>query len=344
MRRITAAALGSIAALIVSLDARAAEIGHFNGGFLNIRDLILPAEPGIYAAIYNFYYTTDRLNDKHGDKIDTVIANPSPGPGPGLNVPVSIDVNLDLYALSPAVIWEPDIKVLGGRYAALIAPTFANASLEAALDIGSRFGRDANNASFNIGDMLVQPLWLGWSWKHFDFNVAYGFYAATGKYDTKTRTLPLIGTVTTEDPDNIGYGFWTHQFQSAAAWYPFDHKGTAVVGAVTYEHNSEKEDFDLQPGDVVTLNWGISQYIPLTGDQHLLLEIGPAGWNGWQTSDDRGSDASNDNRDQVHAAGGQIGLTYVPWGVATNFHGFYEYKTKDRFQGTALGLSIAKKF
>jgi len=46
----------------------------------------------------------------------------------------------------------------------------------------------------------------------------------------------------------------------------------------------------------------------------------------------------------VYAAGGQIGLTYVSWHLATNFHGFYEYSSRDRFQGTILGLSIAKKF
>jgi hypothetical protein len=335
MKRIAAIAALSFLS-IAPLGAHAAEIGHYNGGFLNIRDFFVPAEPGLYAAIYNFYYTTDRLNDRHGDEIDTVTV------GPG--IPVSVDVDVDMYVLSPAVIWEPDVKVLGGRYAALVAPTFADASVSAALSIGSRIGGDAENSSFDIGDMLVQPLWLGWSWDHFDVSAAYGFYAAVGKYDTTTRTLPLIGTVRTEDPDNIGYGFWSHQVQGAAAWYPFDHKGTAVVGAFTYEYNDEKEDFDLQPGDSITLNWGISQYIPLTGDQHLLLEIGPAGWSGWQTSVDTGTDAANRNRDRVHAAGGQIGVTYVPWHLATNFHGFYEYSSRDRFQGTVLGLSLAKKF
>src|SRR5262245_33310235 len=339
MKRI---AVLAVCSLWLAVPAGAGEIGHYNGGFLNIRDFFVPADPGFYAALYNYYYTTDRLNDKNGDKIGTVIANPSAAPGPGRNIPVSVDVDVDLYALSPVVIWEPDFKWLGIRYAALVAPTFANASVEAALDIGSRFGRDANNSSFNVGDMLVQPLWLGWSTDHVELSAAYGFYAAVGKYDTVTRTLPLIGTVKSEDPDNIGYGFWTHQFQGAVAVYPFDHKGTAVTGALTYEHHTDKDGFDLQPADNLTLNWGISQYIPLTSDQHLLLEIGPAGWNGWQINADSGSDASNDNKDQVHAVGGQIGLTYVPWGVAANFHGFYEYETRSRFQGYSLGLSVAQ--
>jgi hypothetical protein len=341
MKRIMVLVSTALALSIVAVGARAAEIGHFNGGFMNIRDYFVPAEPGFYAALYNYYYHTERLNNDGGDKIGTLLLKPGPGPG----VPVSVSVDVDLYAVSPAVIWEPDVHVLGGRYAALIAPSFANASVEAGLSIGSRIGRDPSNSSFNVGDMFVQPLWLGWSFDHFDVSAAYGFYAAVGKYDVDTRFVPVLGTtLKADDPDNIGYGFWTHQFQSALAWYPFDNKGTAVTGVVTYEHHSDKKDYDLTPGDDITLNWGISQYIPLTGDQHLLLEIGPAGWNGWQVSPDRGADASQPSRDRNFAAGGQIGLTYVPWGLATNFHAFYEYYSRDRFQGTALGLSIAKKF
>jgi len=32
-------------------------------------------------------------------------------------------------------------------------------------------------------------------------------------------------------------------------------KATAVVAALTYEMNSKKEDFDLTPGDNLTLDW-----------------------------------------------------------------------------------------
>jgi len=219
--------------------------------------------------------------------------------------------------------------------------------VQAQLSVG-RFGGDADNSSFNVGDMLVQPIWLDWSSEHLTVMAAYGFWAAIGKYDTETifavRNLPLSNPVVVEDPDNIGYGFWTQQVQSGVAWYPFDNKGTAVTGVATYEYHSEKEDFDIQPGQNLTLNWGISQYLPLTSDQHLLLEIGPAGWNGWQLSADRGSDVSSRDRDRTHAVGGQLGLTYVPWSLVLNAHGFYEYSTHNRFQGASAGLSLAKKF
>ena len=346
MKRIAALAVCSLL-LSVPGAVRAGEIGHFNGGFNNIRDYFVPAEHGVYAALYNYYYTTNRVNDNHGDKIDNATVVVSPGPGPGVSVPIDVDVDVDLYAVAPVVIWAPETRVLGARYAALVAPIFANASVQASLNVG-RFGGDASGSSFNIGDTFVQPIWLTWGSKHFDVTAAYGFYAATGKYDTNTittvRNFTLATPAVVEDPNNIGYGFWTHQFQTGVAWYPFENKGTAVTGIATYEHHSDKEDFDLQPGDDITLNWGISQYLPLTSDHHLLLEIGPAGWNGFQVSDDRGADASGDNRDRTYAVGGQLGITYVPWLLAVNFHGFYEYYTRDRFQGSAFGLSIAKGF
>jgi hypothetical protein len=75
----------------------------------------------------------------------------------------------------------------------------------------------------------------------------------------------------------------------------------------------------------------------------LLLEVGPAGYDTWQITNDSGSAASN-TRDQAHAAGGQLGLTYVPWMLSANFHGFYEYSAENRFQGGSFGVSIAKKF
>jgi hypothetical protein len=335
--------IGSVSVFVISLLAAvpaAAEVGHFVPGLVNIRDYFLPPEAGIWGAAYNYYYSTDRRNDEHGDKIRGVTLNPGPGPG----VPVSLDVDLDLYALAVPIIWVSEVKVLGARYGAFVAPVFANASVEASLSIGRRLGGDADNASFAVGDPLVQPIWLDWSGKHWEVSAAYGFWPAAGKYDSNLRTVPVLGTVRTEDADNIGYGFWTHQGQVAAAWYPFENRGTAVTGVATYEYHSDKEDFDVQPGQNLTLNWCISQFIPLTSDQHLLLEIGPAGWNGWQLSADEGSDAIDHERDRTHAAGGQLGVTYLPWFMAVNFHGFYEYETRSRFQGYSLGLSLAKKF
>lgn len=330
-----AAMLGVLAA---ASSGQAAEIGHFNGGVMNIRDYLVP-EPGFYGALYNYVYTTDRINDPQGHSVNSVTIRP--GPGPGVNLGVNVD--LDMYALAPTFIWITEIEALGIKYGALITPSFIEGSLHAALSTATGRGGNVGGTTFGVGDLYVQPLWLGKTTDHWDFAFAYGFYAPIGRYSTETVTLPVVGPVKVEDADNLGYGFWTHQFQGTTAWYPMDNKGTAIVTTLTYETNSEKDGFDLTPGDNLSFNWGISQMVPLKKDQSLLLEIGPAGYDTWQVSADSGSDASSSARDQVHAAGGQLALIYVPWSLAATFHGFGEYKSEDRFQGGAFGLSIVKK-
>jgi hypothetical protein len=119
----------------------------------------------------------------------------------------------------------------------------------------------------------------------------------------------------------------------------------AIMAALTYQINTEKRDLDITPGDHLTLNWGISEYLPLMKNNSLLLELGPAGYDDWQITDDTGGSAASDSsRARVHAVGGQIGLTYVPWNAALNFHGYHEYSATSRLQGSAFDLSLVIKF
>jgi hypothetical protein len=320
--------------------ASAAEVGHYVGGLVNIRDFQVPGAPGFYAGLYNYYYQTGRVNDANGNERDTVTIRP--GAGPGLTL--DIDPDVDIYALAPALIWVSDWKLLGASYAALVLPTFGNASIGGALSTQLGQGINAETSQFGIGDWYFQPLWLGWHLEHFDFSLAYGFYAPTGKYDTQPVTLPIVGTVRAESADNIGLGFWTNQFQGAATWYPWVNKATAVTLAATYEIHSEKEDFHVTPGQVLSLNWGISQYLPLNKDQSWLVELGPAGYDQWQVTSDDGQNASNDLLDQVHAAGAQVGITSVQQELSVNFHYFRELASQDRFEGNVFGLSGAYHF
>lgn len=322
--------------------AQAGEIGHYNGGIMDIRDYFLPAAPGIYGAVYNYYYFTTRLNNSSGDKISSFDVNTPGGP-----VPVNVGVDLHMYAVIPAIIWSTPLNFLGARYGGYIAPSFANNSLEANLDVANTIGGSINNSSFGVGDLFVQPVWLDWSLaQHFDLSLAYGFYAPVGKYNTQTVPLPGgTGTVTVGSKNNIGLGYWTQQAQGGIAWYPWTNKATAVTAVGTYEYNSWKRDINLRPGQMVTLNWGISQYLPLCPENKLLLEVGPAGYDSWQITDSTGSAAVfGGSRSQVHGVGGQVGLTYVPWGAFITFHGFYEYAAESRFQGASIGLNLGIKF
>jgi len=321
-------ALGMFAVLTPAANIRGGEIGHFVPGVASIRDYTLPP-PGFYGVVYNYGYTTDRLNDGNGDRVTSAL--------------LGLEVDVDVYVLAPGVIWSSDWKILGARYGAYVLPTFGNSSIAASLTTTTG-NREAETSQFDAGDLFVQPIWLGWSLTNWDFALGYGFYAPVGRYNTETIVLPA-GPVRVEAADNIGLGFWTHQVQGAACWYPWADKRLAAGGALTYEIHQEKEDFDLTPGQNLTLNWGISQYVPLKKDQTLLLELGPAGYSSWQITDDTGGDARNPGvHDEVHAVGAQLGLTIVPWNAVLNFHFFYELASKDRFKGQSVGLNFAVKF
>ncbi|HEY6506352.1 MAG TPA: transporter [Chitinophagaceae bacterium] len=316
------------------------EVGHFAPGVLNIRDFAMP-EPGFYGVVYNYFYSTNRLNDDNGNKINSVTIKPGPGPGTVVN----IDVDVNVYALAPTFIWISKWKLLGAKYGAYISPSFSNTSIGASLKTTTGSGRSAEGSQFAVADLFFQPLWLGWAKKKWDFAFGYGFYAPVGKYSTETVSLPVIGNYTAEASDNIGLGFWTHQVQGAAAYYPWEDKRMAIATALTYEIHGNKKDFDLKPGENLTFNWGVSQYLPLKKDMTLLLELGPSGYNSWQVSDDKGEDAADSPvLDQVHALGLQVGLTHVPWNAALNLRYYSELSSKNRFQGNSFGVNLAIKF
>jgi hypothetical protein len=331
----------TIAAVLLAAGgpARAADAGHYVGGMMDIRDYFVP-DPGFYAALYNYFYSADRYNDQSGHKINSLTISPSPGQG----VPLDVSLNLNMYVLAPALIWVSPWEILGAKYGAYVAGTFANASIQNAIYTTRGFGGSGSQATFAPGDLFVQPVWLGWTLPHWDFTAAYGFYAPVGKYSTTTLTIPG-GSLTVPASDNIGLGYWTQQAQAGGAWYPWTNHATAVTAVMTYEYNSPQQGTDVFYGQNLWLNWGISQYLPLTRDEKLLLEVGPAGYYEWQISDTTGSLVQSPSaRTHVGGIGGQIGLTYVPWNLVLNFRGFYEYYADSRVQGSSFSVNLLKKF
>ncbi len=340
MRRTVSFGFVILIAAVATMTAYASEIGHFSAGVPNLRDMVVPA-PGFYATAYNYAYTTDRLNDADGNKIDSVTL------GGGILPAVELDLKVDVsaYVLAVPVIWVTNQKVLGAQYGAYFTPAFTNSSINGALSSASGVGGSISAGQFNIGDIFVQPVWLGWHGKHYDVAYGYGFYVPAGKYRTKTVTVPVIGPVKTESPDNTGLGFWTNQNQGAVYLYPWADKRLAIENVLTWEIHRKKRGFDLTPGQTLTWNWGASQYLPLKKDQSLLLEAGLAGYSTFQVSDDTGAASVNPAvHDRAHAIGLQAGLTSVKRTMALNFHWLQEISAVDRFQGRVLGGSFTFKF
>jgi hypothetical protein len=323
-----------------------AGVSHFVPGMMNIRDFLVPEKEGVYAALYLGNYSTGKLKDKNGNTIDTAEFHANRDLGPGIpaevDITADIDANVEMYLIAPTFVWNTGYQLFGADYAMLVSLPFANTSVGAALDtltdirlaersvtLGKSLAVD--DSAFEISDIFVQPLFLGWRGKHYDIFAGYGFYAPSGKYNT-------------DDVANTGLGFWGHQFQLAGAYYPFDHKGTALMLAGTYEINHETEGKDFTQGGHFTLNWGLSQFLPIT--DNMLLEVGPAGYSQWQVQDNHGADQPSflNSPNQVHAVGGQIGLAFPKANAQVTFHYFTEFAAESRFQGDYAGFTAAVGF
>ena len=157
--------------------------------------------PGFYGLLYNYVYSTDTLKNRDGDEVGTLSRT---GPLGGTTRTVTVDPDIDVYALVPTFVWVSPWQVLGARYAAFIATPFADNSAQVDLSL-ARSGRFRDrgfstsleaDTDFGFGDLFVQPVWLGWSGKHYDISAGYGFYAPTGE-------------------DGLSLEFWEHQLQVA---------------------------------------------------------------------------------------------------------------------------------
>lgn len=305
-----------------AVSGEASELGHYAPGVMNIRDFIMPA-PGNYYVQYNLYYAADTLKDKNGNSIDSITNGP---------VTINVDVDVDSWVIVPTYVHVTEKKILGADYGFLVSQPFGNTAFQAALELQNtpEIGTKVDESGFGLGDTYVRPLWLGWKFGQADVGVAYGLYIPIGKYDAGAA-------------DNVGLGMWTHEFMVDGVYYVDEQKGTALTLAGIYEIHHKKEDIDITPGSHFTLNYGVSQYLPL--NEKFLSELGIAGFGQWQITKDRGSDATNkDVKDQVYGLGLQAALIYLPWNGQLTFKWTREFEAEDRFEGDFFTLTAAVPF
>jgi len=328
-------------------NAFAGEQGHYYPGVISLRDVVQPPK-GFYFTAYDLYYSARDFKDRNGNNLDSASFTVAGTKGLNfrgldLNVAftgaanVDIDLEVDLVGHQLFFAWISGIKMFGADYGAIIAPYFgyarvkARAEVDAAgtLSLGPLSRPVAANASIEIkdskygfGDTMVAPVWLQWHKENYDLGFIYGVYAPTGAYDEG-------------DLANIGMGFWTHSAQIQSAYYLNDVGATAFVFSAGYEWNSKKYDKDVRPGQVVTLEYGISQYL------HERFAIGLSGYSQFQISEDTGAQASNENvKDRIHGLGGEIQFWPVKNKMVISARTTWEYGGVDRFQGILASLNL----
>jgi len=294
--------------LFLSSFTEAREFGHYVPGLMNIRDYAVPAEAGFYYLQYNLYYSADDYKDRNGNSIKSV-------------GPVQMEGDIDLYGIAPTFLWTTDKEILGGNYSFFITPSIGTASVAASASLFDR-AVEVDDDSWGIGDIFIQPFWLGWRDTHYDISFGLGLYAPIGKYDE-------------DDTDNIGLGFWTFQAQVGGYYYIDKQQASALMLTATYETHTEKDGTDITPGDHFTLDYGFSQYLS------ERLEVGIMGYSQWQVEGDDGDDSflDPDVKCEIHAVGGQVAYWLTPQ-LNLSLRYLSEYDAEARFEGSLATINL----
>jgi hypothetical protein len=330
LKPLPAIASATTAVLLLSASPTQAQVasplqaGHYAPGVLNIRDMGNPP-PGLFVSWYNWVPWTNTYIDRNGNELSSINLSELDPDLPD----VDVDISGTAFAAVPALIWASPFTFLGGaRYLAMVSPTFAVADYTILAD-PSGTGFDSTTTEViegsvsGLSDLYVVPVGLSWGSEFLDFTFMYGFYAPTGRYTTGAE-------------DNIGLGFWTHQFQGFTYFYPLPEKATAIMGGLTYELNTKIDDVNVKPGNRLSLEWGISQYLS------ERFELGVQGAHNWQVSDDTGEDMIWDPtyRDRKSSIGFSMG--FWPWKNRLYVSGKYafDFGIRQRFKNNNLMLNF----
>jgi len=298
------------------------QAGHYSPNLQNVRDMSNPP-PGLFFLWYNAYFSSDKYFDRNGDEFNSInLSQIFP------NLPdIDVDVDLNGFTTVPAVFWASGFEILGGAsYMVGASQSYVSADATILTErpgiIDTLVTNEVTGKNSGFGDLYVVPLGLSWGLEKVDLTVLYGFYAPTGRYETGAS-------------DNLGLGFWTHQFQGYGYFYPVPEKSTALMMGLTYEVNGTIEDTDVKPGNRFTLEWGVSQFL---SEQ---FEVGVHGGHNWQVGDDTGEDVWWDPSVHDGKSALAFNASFWPWRerVMLNAKYAFDFGARQRFQNNYLMLN-----
>jgi hypothetical protein len=320
--------IGMLLCLISSINAQVVsplQGGHFSPSVSNVRDMATPP-PGLFLLWYNVYSSSSKYIDRDGNEFNSIRLDQI---YPGLpNIDVSLE--LDAFASIPTIFWASHFKLMGGaRYMAGFSLNYVSADASiiteraGIINPDTTITRKAEGKNSGLSDMLFVPVGLSWQLEKFDMTFLYGFVAPTGSYESGSA-------------ENIGLGFWTHQFQGYGYFYPVPEKSTAIMLGLTFELNSKIKDADVKPGNRFSLEWGVSQYF---SEQ---FELNVKGGHNWQISDDTGNEVYWDPRFHDRKSTILFGANYWPWKERLSLALKYglDYGVRQRFQNNSWLFNI----
>lgn len=254
--------------------------------------------PGIYLRDYNFCYTATKVDG------------------------APVDVDLFAYVQAPRLIWITKQEILGANYGMDIIVPFAYKNIYADAPIGTA-------GQFNLADIQLEPLLLSWHLKKFDVAAGYAIWMPTGNFDSSTPAKYLTSP---------GSGFWTHMFTLGTTWYPDENKTWAFSLLNRYEINTEQDDTDITPGNMLTMEWGLSKSV-MQG-----VDVGVVGYYQQLVTKDTGGTSASPHFSHVVAVGPEVNAFWPKIGLFSSLRYEVEVDAANRPQGQTVVLTLTKPF
>lgn len=234
------------------------------------------------------------------------------------NGPPEFDITACLNA--PRLIWMTDWKLFGADYGMDVIVPFGYMDWDAGVP-----GATAGDSYFGLGDIQIEPLLLSWHLPQMDLAAGYAVWAPTGDFSPGR-------------PDLLAKGFWSHMLTFGGTIYLDSEKSWALSLLNRYEFCHEQEQTDIRPGQVYTLEFGLSKAITPTFD------VGIVGYWQQQTTDDKGAAATSTKNDRKLGLGAEVSGVCPLTGLLASARYAYEFDAVDRPEGHLFALTLTKRF
>lgn len=224
----------------------------------------------------------------------------------------------DITALinAPRIIWISEYEVFGANWGMDLIVPFGYMDWTAG-------GPGAPGQSWaGIGDIQFEPVLLSWHFDGFDLAAGYAVWAPTGDFSVNR-------------PDLISKGFWSHMLTFGGTYY-FDQDKTWALSLLTrYEFCHEQRNTNIDPGQVFTLEWGLSKTIKQG------LDVGLTGYFQKQTTGDDGLGASL-LLDEKLGVGAEVSAFWPNLGAFTSLRYVHEFDATERPEGDLVTFTFTK--
>jgi hypothetical protein len=221
-------------------------------GYKDFLSGVLPTAPDVYVRNDVIYYS--------GNIDATVIGG-------------QVRLKLSQWSLSnlASATFVTPIRVLGGTYAFGAIVPLTKANVKVGIDT-SRGNLSSSDSVFNLDDIIVNPVMMGWNSGNFHWMTLVSIAMPTALYNK-------------ENIANTGLNYWSVQPQFGITYYE-PKKGLDVSAGLTYVINTENNATSYLTGNIFHLDWAVGKQL------NPAWKVGVVGYLMEQVTGDSGSGAT----------------------------------------------------